>query len=244
MFKLETGHIISNELVANDTYCIRIKSDLHQQLKPGQFVSLQIAGFYLRRPLSIADSDDVSITIYYKVVGEGTKRLAELKKDSEISILGPSGNGFELVTNQSVHLIGGGMGVAPLFKLAKALVANNNQVSVICGFLNPESAYLIKEFEKLGVDLHVVYQSVDQMNVLEYLNAKNITPELIYACGPSGMLRAIQETYPKGYISYESRMACAIGVCNGCVCKDSKEHEKTYKICKDGPVFEFNKVVI
>lgn len=232
----EEVEILYNKEIADQTYQMIVRSSIGQLAKPGQFINVEVAGFYLRRPLSIANFDEHTVTFVYKVVGEGTKVLSTMKNGETLSLLGPLGTHFPLQQQDTIVLIGGGLGLAPLLPLAKTYRSHGTKVHVIYGFQNETQVYYHEEFSSIGCVVHPVLLNVQHINVVEYLQKANLQKYVLYACGPLGMLASIQSLGAKGYISMESRMACAIGVCNGCVCK-AKNQELTYKICKDGPVF-------
>lgn len=238
---LDTVTIRSHKQVAEATYQLVLASKIGHYATPGQFVNVQVEGFYLRRPLSIADFDEESITLIYKVVGKGTQHLATLSVGEKLSVLGPLGHGFPIHDAQEVLLVGGGLGLAPLYPLAKAYRSKGVDVNVVYGFLNEQQVYYDEAFKALGCKVHQVLQARDQLNVLEYCTLHQLRGEYVYGCGPKMMLATLQTMYNQGYISFESRMACAIGVCNGCVCKANQDNT-TYKICKEGPVFAFGEV--
>ncbi|MGL5978605.1 MAG: dihydroorotate dehydrogenase electron transfer subunit [Erysipelotrichaceae bacterium] len=242
--KIETTKIIAHTLVAKDTYELVLSSSMGAVLTPGQFVNVKVDGFYLRRPISVADYNDTSITLVYKVVGAGTKQLALASVGSEVSIFGPLGKGFPIHEQEEVLLVGGGMGLAPLYNVARMYRDQGTKVVVAYGFLNQEQAYWETRFAALGCDLFPCFQEESNQNVLEALAEKNITSSMVYGCGPHKMLAGLQTMYPTGYISFESRMACAMGVCNGCICHDAKDASVTYKICKEGPVFPFGMIAL
>lgn len=242
--KIETCVLRSHQLVASDTYEMVLESSLGAQLTPGQFVNVKVEGFYLRRPLSVAAFDEETITLLYRVVGEGTKKLSTLTIGETVSLFGPLGKGFEIEDVNHALLVGGGMGLAPLYPLAKAYRALGKNVTVAYGFQNEQQQYWIERFADLGCTCIGELFEVSGRNILEGLQARNLDADVVYGCGPEKMLARLQTMYPHGYISFESRMACAIGVCNGCICHDAKDHATTYKICKEGPVFPFGKVAL
>jgi dihydroorotate dehydrogenase electron transfer subunit len=202
----------------------------------------------LRRPFSIhkIDYDNNLIKIYYAVVGKGTKLLQKNKADEKISVMGPLGNGFTLVEEKNVFLIGGGMGSAPLLFLAEELYKRNNKISIFLGAGSQEGLKIKDSFDDISKD---VYLSTDDGsagfhgNVIDLLNndlSSSKKPQIIYACGPTPMLKAVKKFAETREIpcqlSLESMMACGIGVCLGCACQGE---DKNYypKVCLDGPVF-------
>lgn len=241
----DTGKILSNRCIALDTYEMVIQSDLGKEMNPGQFVNIQVDGKFLRRPISISSYDDDKYTIIYKVVGEGTAIMAEMKEGQLLNVVGPCGHGFPIDPLDEVLLIGGGVGVPPLFEVARQMLAQNTKVNVVLGFNTREAVFYADKFEELGCN--VALATMDgtigyKGTVLDAIKEEKITTETVYSCGPMPMLRAIEANYTKGYTSFEARMACGIGACMGCVCKDKKDQEIYYRICKEGPVFEIGKV--
>ncbi|MEG0329506.1 MAG: dihydroorotate dehydrogenase electron transfer subunit [Longicatena sp.] len=243
----EKGIIISNKEIAKDTYCMQINASMSKDMLPGQFVNIKVDGFLLRRPISICsiDSKD-TFTIIYKVVGEGTQKLATLKNQMLIDVFGPLGSSYPLHEEvEEVLLIGGGVGVPPLYELAKQYRNLGKEVYVVLGFNDAPSVFFVNEFEQLGALVYVATMDGSKGSkgtVMDAIKEHHITCDFTYSCGPRPMLKAIENTYEKGYMSFESRMACGIGACNACVAKDKKEANLYHKICQDGPVFPIGKV--
>ncbi len=206
--------------------------------KPGQFVNFQIDGCYLRRPISVCDSTDTTLTVMYKVVGEGTEKLSKIKSGEKLDILTHLGNGFDVTAECSAPLlIGGGIGCPPLFKLAKELIAVGKKPCVLLGFNNPSEVILEDEFKALGVDVTVVTKGfVTQSDVFTNGNF-----DYIYTCGPIPMLKAIYDgSKTSGQYSFEERMGCGFGACMGCSCKTKYGNKR---ICKDGPVLVKEEII-
>ena len=203
--------------------------------KPGQFVNIKIDGFFLRRPISVCDSSEGSVTILYAVVGKGTKTLSEMKPGKTLSVLCGLGNGYDTsLSGQTPILLGGGAGVPPMYLLAKKLLEEGKQVTVCLGFNTASEVYYDEEFYKIGC--RVVLATADGS-----LGAKgfvtDIMPEeysYLYTCGPEPMLKAVyQKAKTSGQFSFEERMGCGFGACMGCSCKTITGYKR---ICKDGPV--------
>lgn len=206
--------------------------------KPGQFVNFQIDGCYLRRPISVCDSTDTTLTIMYKVVGEGTMKLSQVLSGEKIDILTHLGNGFDVnAQTEKPLLIGGGIGCPPLFKLAKELIAVGKKPCVLLGFNNPSEVILEDEFKALGVNVTVVTKGfVTQADVFTNGNF-----DYIYTCGPIPMLKAIYDgSKTSGQYSFEERMGCGFGACMGCSCKTKYGNKR---ICKDGPVLVKEEII-
>lgn len=247
----ETGIIKENILVAADTYRMVIKGDLSRRFGPGQFVNLLIDGLTLRRPISISryEPEEGLYVLYYKVLGEGTARMAAMKPGESIQVLGPLGTGFPIdpAHPEPVLVIGGGAGAGPLIQTARELRKWGYPVSVVLGFPTKDDVYAVEEFRALGIEPGV---STDDGsfgyhgNVLELIESRKETARLVYACGPKRMLRAVEERFERGYISLDVRMACGMGACMACVCRDRKEPGAYHRVCKEGPVFPIGRVVI
>lgn len=239
----EFAKILSNVEIAKDIWKMELQTGLAKVAKPGQFIEITVPGFYLRRPISISEIKSDSLVIIYKILGEGTQKMTELH--GELDIFGPCGNGFPIVDQKSVCLMGGGVGVPPLYETAKQYIAKNCDVTMILGANDQASVFYVDEFEKLGA--HVYVATMDgslgtKGTVLDVVKEHNLNVDFVLSCGPLPMLRAIQNTYTDGYISLEARMACGIGACMGCVVKDMEGH--SLRVCKDGPVFPIGKVAL
>ncbi|NLO85058.1 MAG: dihydroorotate dehydrogenase electron transfer subunit [Clostridiales bacterium] len=241
--------IVSNALIAPNVYSMRLCGDTRSIKRPGQFVQISVPGFYLRRPISICDwhaGEKGTLDLIYKVVGRGTEGMAELEVGQELDLLLGLGNGYdvdrldEVTRTQFPLLIGGGVGVPPLYALCKKLVAGCKKPRVILGFNTAEEVFWKTQFEELGVQ--VIVTTVDGSMgtkgfvtaAMEELRGKY---DYIYTCGPEPMLKAVYSICDQsgihGQYSFEERMACGFGVCMGCSC-ETKYGSK--RICKDGPV--------
>lgn len=245
----EKAVVVENSLIAEDTYRMVLKGELSRDLKPGQFVNLEIEGYTLRRPISVSsfDKENKTFTLLYKVLGEGTTKMAAMKPGTEIQTLGPLGNGFPIEKVSSALLIGGGAGTGPLVQTAKELKALGADVTVVLGFPKKADVYGQDEFGKLGIEPKISTDDGSygfKGNALELIKAEKIDAEIAYACGPKRMLRAVEEMFSRGYISLDIRMACGMGACMACVCKDKDDKDKYYRVCKEGPVFRIGQVEI
>lgn len=240
------GIILENREIAKDTYRMLIQGDLTKDMQPGQFVNIQIEGFMLRRPISISTFDATTFTIVYKVVGDGTKKLATMQPQSVLDIFGPLGHGYEIdETQDRVLIIGGGVGVPPLYEVAKRYRALQKQVDVVLGFNDHASVFYEAEFQALGANVSIATMDGSygiKGTVMDAIAQANITTDFVCACGPVPMLKAIEQSYTKGYMSFEARMACGMGACMACVAKDKNEADLYHRICKEGPVFPIGKV--
>lgn len=245
--QVETCLIMRNDKIAKDTYRMQLQGKIAQDMKPGQFVNIKVDGYMLRRPISICSVESKNeFVIVYKVVGDGTKVLSELSARRMLDVFGPLGSSYPIHEElKEVLLIGGGVGVPPLYELAKQYRAIDKKVNVVLGFNDAASVFYVNEFERLGAS--VVVATMDgsygvKGTVMDAIKEKGITCDFTYSCGPIPMLKAVESAYTKGYMSFESRMACGIGACMACVAKDKKEENMYHRICKEGPVFPIGKV--
>ena len=241
--------IVSNRPIALDTYEMVLAGDMGFVENPGQFVNIQLEGLYLRRPISICDWDDRTMTLIYKVVGRGTRQMAAMAPGHKLDLLTGLGNGFSMEeAGEHSLVIGGGVGVPPLYGLCKRLVQQGKRVSAVLGFGKQEQVFYQKEFEELGCPVYLATEDGSlgtKGNVLDAVRENGLQGDVIFACGPTPMLRAIKEYALEHemtcYISMEEKMACGIGACLACVCKskevDHHSNVKNKRICKDGPVF-------
>ena len=239
--------VIDNKQIAKDTYRMEFEYSEARQMRPGQFVNLKIEGFMLRRPISISDViDRTHFAIVYKVVGDGTKALTELKAGDEINMFGPLGSYYPMHEDiDEILLIGGGVGVPPLYELAKKYRKIKRRVNVVLGFNDGESVFYEEEFKNIGCNVYVATMDGSygiKGTVMDAISQAGIDTEFVCSCGPVPMLKAVEEKYSKGYMSFESRMACGMGACMACVAKDKTEENLYHRICKEGPVFPIGKV--
>lgn len=209
---------------------------------PGQFVNLKIEGFFLRRPISVCDVTNDTLTLIYKVVGRGTEKLSEMTGQDIDALLG-LGNGYDL-SKSGDHplLIGGGAGVPPLYLAAKALISEGKKVSVILGFNTAREVFYQEAFPEIGADVFVTTVDgscgirgyvTDAMDRMDY--------SYFYACGPEPMLKAVYNvSRTSGQFSFEERMGCGFGACMGCSCKTVTGYKR---ICKEGPVLEKEEIL-
>lgn len=235
--KQEIFTVLSNDRIADQVYRMTLSGDVSAITKPGQFVNIKLDGYYLRRPISVCDVQDGLLTIIYKVVGKGTEALSTLAAGAKLDLLVGLGNGYDTETSgDRPLLVGGGVGVPPLYGLAKKLIAEGKKVTVILGFNSSTDAFYAQEFEALGATVFVttvdgslgikgfVTDAFDQIG--EYTG--------FYTCGPEPMLKAVYNaTVTDGQFSFEERMGCGFGACMGCSCKTKYGNKR---ICKDGPV--------
>lgn len=235
--------ITENVRIAKDIYKMILLGDTSDITKPGQFINIRLDGKFLRRPISVCDYDDKTITIIYKVVGGGTEDMSVLKAGDKLDILTGLGNGFD--TSKSctdVLLIGGGVGVPPMYRLAKELIAEGKDVTVILGFNSSDDVFYEDEFKSIGAKVHVTTAD-GSYGVKGFVTdvMKDLTYSYFYTCGPEPMFKAIEAiAATSGQYSFEERMGCGFGACMGCSCKTKYGNKR---ICKDGPVLEREEII-
>ena len=236
--------VMSNDRVAKNTYCLTLLGDCSAITSPGQFVNIELPGFFLRRPLSVCRVCGEVLTLVYKVVGEGTKKLAETHSGS-LELMTGLGNGFDVdASGEAPLLVGGGAGVAPMYWLAECLIAQGKKPRVALGFNTEEEVCLAGELSKLGAAVMVA--TLDGTAgvrgfVTDAIEAAKPQYDYIYACGPEPMLRAVYNmSGTDGEYSFEKRMACGFGACMGCSC-ETKYGSK--RICRDGPVLKRGEII-
>ncbi len=234
--------IVSNEPLTDSVYKMVLAGDTSAITAPGQFVNIQLDGLFLRRPISVCDYDDTTLTIIYKVVGKGTAQMSNMR-GGKLDILTGLGNGYDLtLSGENPVLLGGGVGVPPMYNLAKKLLEQGKKVSVILGFNTKSEIFYEQEFKNLGCDVTVT--TVDgSYGVKGFVtNALANTPySYFYTCGPEPMLKAVYKTsVTSGQLSFEERMGCGFGACMGCSCKTLTGYKR---ICKDGPVMKKEEIL-
>ncbi len=234
--------IAENVKLTDSVMRMRLVGDVSDITRPGQFINIKLGGFYLRRPISVCDRDAESVTILYKIVGHGTEKMSEMTEGT-LDILTGLGNGYDTsMAGERPLLIGGGVGVPPLYMLARELVAAGKQVSVILGFNTKSEIFYEEEFRALGCDVYVT--TVDGSYGIKgfVTNAmEKIDYTYFYTCGPEPMLKAIYNaSKTSGQFSFEERMGCGFGACMGCSCKTLYGNKR---ICKDGPVLQKEEII-
>ena len=234
-----------NVPLTKNVYEMTLSGDTSGITRPGQFVNVKLDGLYLRRPISVCEKIRDKLILVYKVVGAGTEQMARLRNGAELSVLTGLGNGYDIsVSGEYPLLIGGGVGVPPLYMLAGKLLELDIHPSVIIGFNTKDEVFYEKEFSRLGVPVEVttvdgsygtkgfVTDVLDQYFVTDDIDPYE--PTYYYACGPLPMLKAVYKTCrTSGQLSFEERMGCGFGACMGCSCKTITGYKR---ICKDGPV--------
>ena len=235
--------VSENKKINDDVYLLKLKGNTNAIKNPGEFAELKIDDFYLRRPLSIHDYTKDEVSFLYKVLGKGTSRLTKYVKGDVINTILGLGNGFVDLVSSKPLLIGGGIGIAPLYNLAKEFNKKGIRPNIILGFKNKNEICYIDEFEKYG-DVVVTTDNGEfgyKGNPVSYLKNNKIEFDKYYACGPLIMLKFLCEYSKNGYLSLEERMGCGIGACMGCSI-NTKNGIK--RVCKEGPVFDASEVIL
>ena len=229
--------------IAKNVYLMKLSGDTSGITKPGQFVNIKLDGFYLRRPISVCDYEENSLTLIYKTVGNGTEQMAQLPNGTELDILTGLGNGYDITeSGENPLLVGGGVGVPPLYHLCKKLIENGKNVTVILGFNTKDEVFGEEEFKALGATVHVATADGSH-GEKGFVTAvmKNLDYSYFFTCGPMPMFRAIEAiAKTSGQYSFEERMGCGFGACMGCSCKTKYGNKR---ICKDGPVLRREEII-
>ena len=232
-----------NVALTSNVFRMVLEGDVSEVKRPGQFINIKLDGFYLRRPISVCDRAEDNLTIIYKVVGEGTEYMATLKEGAELDVLVGLGNGFDVdASGDTALLLGGGVGVPPLYMLCKELIKAGKKVTVCLGFNTCDEVFYAEEFKALGADVRVA--TVDGT-----FGTKGFVTNLFddvdysyyYTCGPEPMLKAVFNTCTSdGELSFEERMGCGFGACMCCSCKTVTGYKR---ICKEGPVMKKEEIL-
>ena len=237
MYKRDIYTVLENKKIAKDVFLMVLEGDTQYITAPGQFINILVEGFYLRRPISICDWDDKTITIIYKVVGKGTEAMAEMLPGKKLDILTGLGNGFTAKEGSEKPLvIGGGVGAPPMYGVAKHLMEKGAKPTVILGFTSKDDVFYEEEFKALGCEVYVTTNDGSYgtkgfvTDVIKNLEGY----DYFYTCGPLPMLKAVaMGTECSGQLSFEERMGCGFGGGMGCSCKTLTGNKR---ICTEGPV--------
>ena len=235
--------VTENRKIVPSVYEMTLSGDTSAITAPGQFVNIQLDGFFLRRPISVCDCEDGTLRLIYKVVGKGTEAMSGLTSGTELDVLTGLGNGYNTeVSGDRPLLLGGGVGVPPMYMLCKKLLAEGKDVTVILGFNTESEVFYEEEFKALGAKVLVTTADgskgikgfvTDAMNEVDY--------SYFYTCGPEPMLKAVyNKSTTSGQLSFEERMGCGFGACMGCSCKTKYGNKR---ICKDGPVLVKEEII-
>lgn len=244
MYKRDKYKIKSNKQIAKNVYEMVLEGDTTYIVRPGQFINIELDGCYLRRPISVCDYDEQTITIIYKVVGNGTEKMATFEEGQILDILTGLGNGFEVKrSGEKPLLIGGGVGTPPMYNLCKKLVEQGKNPVVVLGFGNVDDVFYEEKFKEMGVEIHI--STVDGS-----YGVKGFVTDIVkdlkdytyyYTCGPKNMLKAVYDTATTdGELSFEEKMGCGFGACMGCTCETTKGNKR---ICKEGPVLKKEEII-
>jgi dihydroorotate dehydrogenase electron transfer subunit len=235
--------IVSNVALTDSVYKMVLEGDTSAITAPGQFVNIKLDGLFLRRPISVCDYDGQTLTIVYKAVGKGTEAMSAMVPGTKLDILTGLGNGYDLtLSGETPVLLGGGVGVPPMYNLAKKLLAEGKKVSVILGFNTKSEIFYEEEFKALGCEVTVT--TVDgSYGVKGFVTTALETMDYsyFYTCGPEPMLKAVHKaSKTSGQMSFEERMGCGFGACMGCSCKTLTGYKR---ICKEGPVMQKEEII-
>ena len=227
--------IIKNDNLTSNVYKMVLKGDT-EGIRCGQFVNIKLDGLYLRRPISVCDCEGDLLTLIYKVVGRGTEQMSHMQAGESLDLLTGLGNGYDTsLSGDKPLLIGGGVGVPPLYMLCKKLIFEGKKPTVILGFNKADEVFYQNEFESLGARV-IVATADGSVGVKGFVTTamEGIDYSYFYTCGPEPMLKAVYKaTTTSGQMSFEERMGCGFGACMGCSCKTITGYKR---ICKEGPV--------
>lgn len=241
MYKQNIYKILSNKKIAKDVFEMVLEGDTQYITAPGHFINIQLDGRFLRRPISVCDYDDTTVTIIYKVVGEGTEMMSALSAGETLDVLTGLGNGYDISQGTKPMLIGGGVGVPPMYNLCKKLIAAGQKPVVILGFNTKDEIFYEDEFKALGAEVRVATADGSYGIKGFVTDAFADDYDYFYTCGPMPMFRAIEaKVTTSGQYSFEERMGCGFGACMGCSCKTKYGNKR---ICKDGPVLVREEII-
>ena len=235
--------IKTNIALTDSVYEMTLTGDTSDITAPGQFVNILIEGLFLRRPISVCDCVGDTLTLVYKVVGKGTEKLSNMTKGERLDLLVGLGNGYDTsLSGANPVLIGGGVGIPPMFNLCKKLLLEGKKPSVILGFNTSEELFYVDNFENLGVKVYVCTAD-GSVGIKGFVTdaLKDVSYSYFYTCGPMPMFKAIEKiATTSGQYSFEERMGCGFGACMGCSCKTKYGNKR---ICVDGPVLVREEIV-
>ena len=235
--------IIRNEALTDVVYKMVLEGDTSAITNCGQFVDLRLPEKYLRRPISVCDYDATTLTLIYKVVGSGTEIMASLPVGTKLDILTGLGNGYDTtLSGDRPLLVGGGVGVPPMYNLCKKLIAEGKRPQVVLGFNTAGEIFLADEFKALGAEVYIATAdgSVGTKGFVTDV-IRDLSYTYFYSCGPMPMFRAMEQVMQtSGQYSFEERMGCGFGACMGCTCETKYGNKR---ICRDGPVLEKEEII-
>ena len=228
--------IRDNRQIARDVFLMRLEGDATDITRPGQFINIKLDGMFLRRPISVCDWNSDGVTVIYKVVGKGTEQMSRMSAGEDLDVLSGLGNGFDIsAAGDAPVVIGGGVGVPPMYGVAKKLAESGRCVSAVLGFNTAADVFFVDEFKKICHDVRITTAdgSLGQRGFVTDALA-DMQYSYLYTCGPEPMLKAVWDRSTSGgQYSFEERMGCGFGACMGCSCKTKYGNKR---ICKDGPV--------
>ena len=247
--------VVSNEQIADKIFRIELQGDIVKEMNtPGQFVNIKVSNSYeflLRRPISICEinKEKNTFVMVYRADGAGTKKISQLKKGEEVDVLGPLGKGYDVYTlkeGQTALLVGGGIGVPPLYELAKQFKNEGIKTIHILGFNNEKDVFYEDKFSELGTTYVATADGTygEKGFVTDVIKKYDIEYDKYFSCGPFARLKALttMDEEKIGYISLEERMACGVGACYACVCE--KQDGSISRVCYDGPVYESTEIAL
>ena len=235
--------ITSNKKIARDIFKMTLAGDTSAITAPGQFVNIKLDGFFLRRPISVCDCVGENLTLIYKTVGRGTEQMSRVAAGDELDLLTGLGNGYDTkISGGSPLLVGGGVGVPPMYMLCRKLISEGKNVTVVLGFNSKDDVFYENEFRALGADVHIATAD-GTYGIKGFVTdvIKDMQYTFFYTCGPEPMFRAMHKIMKTpGQYSFEERMGCGFGACMGCSCKTLTGNKR---ICKEGPVMESEEII-
>jgi len=250
--EIKECRVIENRKLEDIHFLLRVENNFSEKFIPGQFITVKIPPFFLRRPFSVCKIDEESISILYKVAGKGTECLSKKKKGEYLNIVGPCGNGFDIEKkHKNIWIIGGGVGVAPLIFLTEKLIQENKKVTFFYGARKRDLLF----FEILPYGAEYIFSTEDgsygnKGDILTIFRKflKSEKPDIVFSAGPVSLLKKLSQILKKekipSYMAVEERMGCGMGICYGCVIKIKKGKEWEYKrVCKEGPVFKSEEII-
>ena len=241
--KQQLFKITENKKIANDVMLMKLSGDTSDLSRPGQFVNIKLDGQFLRRPISVCDYSNDTLTLIYKIVGVGTEKMSQYPPGHELDILVGLGNGFDTSKSGNTPLlIGGGVGVPPMYNLCKVLISEGKKPTVVLGFNSSQDVFFENEFKALGADV-LVTTADGSYGIKGFVTdaIKDVNYSYFFTCGPEAMFKAIEKVaLTSGQYSFEERMGCGFGACMGCSCKTKYGNKR---ICKDGPVLEREEII-
>ena len=237
--------VTKNEALTPLIYEMHLAGDVSGVTRAGQFVEIALDGLYLRRPISVCNYEDGELTLIYKVVGKGTDLMSQMAEGTELDVLTGCGNGFNIDHEcEKPLLVGGGVGVPPLYRLTRDLIARGKEVTVVLGFNTESEIFYAEKFEEAGAK--VIIATADgsvgiKGFVTNAIAESGVGADYFYSCGPLPMLKALcQSLEIDGEVSLEERMGCGFGICMGCSIQTTKGAKR---VCNEGPVFKKEEVI-